>query len=265
MEITIFDFYPSVLEQAIGIVSAPHSGETIPDEFLPYLSGDSVAYGRDVDFKTRELLEIDRLNKAGIHVLIANVHRVCIDLNRDRNIALFAWERNSHGEKIVNTRPEDEIGEGLRKKYYDPYYKKLTEEIHSLSQSLPTPVPIIDFHSMPSHPTAYHLKVTPNQPKLRPSFCISNLKGLSCPEDFLESFQEKLSQKYDDIRMNFPYYGGHLTQYIHSLPNTWNFQVETRRNLYMDEKKRELIPSYKRVKEDVSQAIIELFSKPSKD
>lgn len=256
----IFDFFPATTSP-IGFVSIPHSGEVIPPEFSKLLNDNSVARGKDVDFETRKLIDIPKLNQNGIHVLVAKVHRTCIDLNRSRDICVLAWKNNSHGENLVANLPSETLREDLTKKYYDPYYKALDTIIRNVNQSLNNQAaPVIDFHSMPSHPTDYHLKITPNQDLTRPSFCLSDLHGTSCPQAFIEDFKTYLEKDFENVKINSPYFGGHLTQYIDTL-NTMNFQVETRRNLYMDETKRELIPAHLHVKNLVSEAIVKLFSK----
>lgn len=257
METPIFDFYPAKTK-AIGLVSIPHAGEIIPTEFTPYLSGDLKAYSRDVDYKTNELLGVEDLNKEGIHVIVSNIQRICVDLNRSREIAVFAWPNNSFGENILKTSPSEEIKEQFLQKYYDPYYEVLKTTIEGLERETQKTVPVIDFHSMPSHPTAYHLSVTPDQPSERPTFCLSNLNGLSSTKDFIHYYKRILEREYENVSLNYPYYGGYLTQYINTF-DTMNFQIEVRRNLYMDEQSRSLIPSHHKVKEVSTKGIIELF------
>ena len=78
----IFDFYAPLGSKYLGLLSIPHSGETIPAEFEKFLSGDLKAYKEDVDFKVNELVDIRKLQEAGVAVLVAHVHRICVDLNR---------------------------------------------------------------------------------------------------------------------------------------------------------------------------------------
>ena len=259
MENSIFDFYPAK-KQAIGLVSIPHSGEIIPDEFEEFLTPDAKSRGRDVDFKTRELVDIEKLNHAGVHVIVANIHRICIDLNRSDDLCVFAWENNSHGETLVTKSPSPEQKELWKNKYYEPYFEFLKSIIQNLKNDLKKKVPVIDYHSMPSHPTAYHLKVTPDQPAERPTFCLSNLKGVSSSSEFIEFLQKRLESEYEDVSLNYPYYGGYLTQYINKF-DTENFQIEVRRNLYMDEEKRELIDEHKKVKKLMTESLIALFER----
>lgn len=259
MENSIFDFYPAK-KQAIGLVSIPHSGEIIPSEFEEFLTSDALARGRDVDFKTRELVDIEKLNNSGVHVIVANIHRICIDLNRSDDLCVFAWENNSHGENLVTKKPSQELQELWKNKYYEPYFEFLKSIIQNLKSDMNKKVPVIDFHSMPSHPTAYHLKVTPDQPATRPTFCLSNLKGESSSAEFIEHLKKMLETEYEDVSLNYPYYGGYLTQYINKF-DTENFQIEVRRNLYMDENKRELIEDHKKVKELMTASLISLFEK----
>ena len=259
MEYSVFDFYPAK-KQPIGVVSIPHSGEIIPSEFEPFLSPDPKARNRDVDYKTKDLIDIEALNQAGIHVLSANIHRICVDLNRSEDLCVFAWKKNSHGEMIVETPPSEVQVQRFKDKYYHPYFELLKSVIKSLEGDSKKPIPVIDFHSMPSHPTAYHLSVTPDQPATRPTFCLSNLKGLSSSEDFINNFKDMLETEYQDVSLNYPYYGGYLTQYIDKF-HTENFQIEVRRNLYMDEDKRELVADHTKVRELVSKSIVTLFQK----
>ena len=99
----IFDYYPPK-KKYIGAVSIPHSGEVIPEEFKEYLIDDIKALCQDVDTAVHKLIDIEQLNDVGIAVIKANIHRVCVDLNRPKETAALNWQKNSHGIEIVKIR-----------------------------------------------------------------------------------------------------------------------------------------------------------------
>jgi N-formylglutamate amidohydrolase len=104
----IFTYYPP-LSPIKGFISIPHSGLDIPDEFHAYLAPDllpvtspdgvflKTPINEDVDYAVDSLVNITALQEAGIAVIVAKIHRVCIDLNREPNIAVFSWEYNTQG------------------------------------------------------------------------------------------------------------------------------------------------------------------------
>src|SRR6476659_4622351 len=91
----IFDYYAPMGTSFRGVLSIPHSGENIPGVFQSFLSGDEKAYKEDVDFKVNELVDIKALQDAGIAVIVAHVHRICVDLNRAENNCVLFWKDNT--------------------------------------------------------------------------------------------------------------------------------------------------------------------------
>src|SRR5437868_7109810 len=104
----IFDYYAPLGSHYRGVLSIPHSGENIPEAFEEYLSGDLAAYKEDVDFKVNELVDIKSLQNAGIAVIVAHVHRFCVDLNRAENNCVLFWKDNTQGKKLVLRDPSPE-------------------------------------------------------------------------------------------------------------------------------------------------------------
>src|SRR4051812_31045133 len=104
----LFDYYAPLGGNYRGIISIPHSGEDVPPAFESFLSGDLRAYKEDVDFKVNELVDIKSLQEAGIAVLVAHVHRICIDLNRAEENCVLFWKDNTQGKKLVVKEPSAE-------------------------------------------------------------------------------------------------------------------------------------------------------------
>lgn len=255
----IFDYYAPE-GKLLGIVSIPHSGEIITQEFVPYLVSDSSALGRDVDTGVHKLVDIELLQKKGIAVLKANIHRVCVDLNRDRDICVLNWESNSHGETLVIKRPSDEEAKLLSQRYHAPYYEMMYALIHELEKERPIPA-FVDLHSMPSAPTQYHLKINPNQARQRPDFCLSDRNGHSCRPEFIQYCQAELARNYSQVTLNDPYIGGNITKHINDkFPKINNIQIEINRALYMNELTRELDDSKSKVlKKHLTAALVKTF------
>jgi len=223
-----------------GLISIPHAGEAFPEEFLPYLTKDKRALAEDVDFAVDQLIDIEKLVNAGIAIIVAKVHRTCLDLNRPPEKACLNWKENTQGVPLVMQEPNSDTTQKLTEKYHTPYYNKLTEIIHN-NQQTNRIFPVIDLHSMPSRPTAHHLKLNPQQKTVRPDACISDLKGKSCSADYIDEVVEFLNSNGVKAAKNDPYFGGYLTQFMAPLPCN-NIQIEINRHIYMDEKNRTLIP-----------------------
>jgi len=256
---SIYEFY-APKNDIIGFVSIPHSGMGVPEDFKSFLVDDPKAIYCDVDFETASLLNIQELQSAGIAVLVSNIARTCIDLNRRRSDTLLHWKKNTLDQQVVAKEPEQEVAESLLKTYYDPYYQCLAETIEELQKKSKI-MPVVDFHSMPSKASAFHLAYNPNQEIDRPDFCLSDIKGKSCEESFIRDCQSLLQERYSRVNINNPYFGGYLTHHINTFESINNIQIEVNRALYMDESKQITLPSFNEVKNFLTIKTIELMKK----
>lgn len=257
----IFDYYAPKGPKIRGILSIPHSGENIPPEFEAFLSGDERAYKEDVDYKVNELVDIPALQNAGIAVLVAHVHRVCVDLNRAESNCILFWKENTQGKKLVKVDPTAEETERFIETYHRPYFELLKSALNELDKSKKAPVSMVDLHSMPSRPTEYHMKQNPNQKMdRRADFCLSDRRGKTCVPEFIRYFQEQLDVANYKPVLNDPYVGGFITEYVDGF-RTNNIQIEINRDIYMDEKTKELIPEkVAKLKPILTQALINGFN-----
>lgn len=237
----IFDFHAPLGPNYLGLLSIPHSGENIPKDFESFLSGDLRAYKEDVDYKVNELVDIKALQKAGIAVLVAHVHRICVDLNRAESNCVMFWKDNTQGKKLVVKDPTKEETQHFIETYHRPYFEILSSALRDLEKKKKGPVSMIDLHSMPSRPTDYHMKQNPNQKMHRPDFCVSDRKGLTCSPEFIRFYQEELTKYGHEASLNDPYVGGFVTEFVNNF-RTNNIQIEINRRIYMDEGTKELVP-----------------------
>lgn len=257
----LFDYFAPNGANYRGILSIPHSGENIPAEFSSFLSGNEDAYRSDVDFKVNELVDIKALQNAGIAVLVSNVHRICVDLNRAESNCVMFWKENTQGEKLVVRNPSEEEENHLRDSFYRPYYQILKSSLQDLEKKKKKLVSMVDLHSMPSRPTEYHMKQNPNQKQTRPQFCLSDRKGKTCEAQFIKTFQDLLIERGYEASMNDPYVGGYVTEYVDQF-RTNNIQIEINREIYMDEQKKILLPNFVSIlKPKLTEVLIAGFEK----
>lgn len=258
---TIFEFYPPQVPP-IGVVSIPHSGETVPEEFKDLLIEDMTILSRDVDTGVHRLIDIEALNKAGVAVLKANVHRACVDLNRTPETCVLNWKKNSHGEELVRSLPTQKEEELLSKKYHAPYYEMIKALINELYKQMERPS-FIDLHSMPSRPTKYHLDINPDQAMERPDFCVSDIEGKSCEPAFIDFVSSELNKTYEKVNKNDPYFGGHVTRHVNAaFPKTNNIQIEISRGIYLNENDRTMNEEKSdKLRPVLTRALIDTFEK----
>src|SRR3989338_8017675 len=96
----LFTYYPSKNKLSV-LISIPHSGTLIPEEFKQYLTEDITHLSQDVDYKVDELIYIEKLQSHGIGVIVALIHRICVDLNRAPENAVLFWINNTRGGRWV--------------------------------------------------------------------------------------------------------------------------------------------------------------------
>jgi len=224
-----------------GILSIPHAGTEIPEDMAPFLINDEWALNQDVDWRVDELVDIDYLKSLGIAVIKANIHRVAIDINRPEERTVFCWKKNTHGLDLLNEEPDELQRKLFIEKYHKTYFDALADLISQSVHKSRKVVPVIDLHSMPSRPTEYHLQMNPQQKMERPGICLSDLEGKSCIPEYIELLEKEFTERGLDPAINDPYLGGYVTQFVDKF-NANVVQIEINRDVYMDEKVREIRP-----------------------
>jgi N-formylglutamate amidohydrolase len=253
----LFDFY-APQRPVQGLISIPHSGLEIPQDFQSFLTANEHHRNQDVDLAVDQLIDISLLNHHGIGVLVSRVHRTAVDLNRAPEVAVLNWKKNSHQKELVIQEPDEILRQKLLEQFYKPYYIMLSALIKSAPHSL-----VVDLHSMPSTATEYHLKINPQQKKERPSFCLSDLKGQSAKIEVMQKIQGQLQEQWPETTINDPYFGGYVTQYIHrQFPQTDNLQIEINRALYMNEEELKLKDdnTIEEFKQSLTDQLIKIYS-----
>lgn len=258
MSHSIFDIYSPTTDYCVGVISIPHSGLIIPEEINPYLVSEEIIQNQDVDFGVHSLIDIEQLRANGITIIKSHIHRIAIDLNRRKELAVLNWKENSKGKKLVIKEPENSLKQKWEEQYHTPYFKTLESTLNYLMDQSENRVSFIDLHSMPSKATEYHLKKNPDQKVNRPDFCLSDQFGKSCDPYYIETFFNHFKGLGYHPTINDPYVGGYITQHFMDW-NLNNIQIEIKRSLYMDEDKIELLPNSEKLKKDLTNMFINLF------
>ena len=195
------------------------------------------------------------MRSLGVAVIRANIHRVAIDINRSEERTVLCWKKNTHGLELVTHEPDALETKLFIEKYHKTYFDALTDLINRSVEKSRKVVPVIDLHSMPSKPTEYHLQINPDQKMERPGICLTDLNGKSCIPEYIELLEKEFNERGLNPAINDPYLGGYVTQFVDKF-NANVVQIEINRDIYMDEKVREIRPeAFDRVKVNVMETL----------
>ncbi|NQZ00973.1 MAG: N-formylglutamate amidohydrolase [Bdellovibrionales bacterium] len=230
-------------------VTVPHSGERIPEE-AHWLHGlPEPVQMCDVDRYVNELYQ-PAIDKLGLPHIIADTHRYVVDLNRipsdiDQASVIgaelapgshptgFHWSVTTQGDSLITSPISMQLHDELTRKYWAPFHQKVRDKYAEFSVSSENRVFQIDAHSMPSLGTEKHR----DPGETRAEVVISDQEGVSCDSDFRDLVIEAYKQAGFEVKINWPYLGGRVTQ-TYGKPDIGQncIQVELNRALYMNER-----------------------------
>jgi formiminoglutamase len=225
------------------LISVPHGGDKIPRELAESCALSPWELFEDADALTREIFDF-RDRAAGF--ADTQIARSLIDLNRNRadfnsqNPDGVIKGKTAHGASVFTNDqfPAIKTIEGVLARYYDPYHKKIDEQLGSDSFKL-----ALDCHSM--DPIGPKLGKKPGE--RRPLFCLSNggdssgfpigKKGyITCSPTLIINFAEILAQTFkiseEEVLLNDPFPGGHIIRSHYSDVVPW-IQLEINKRLYI--------------------------------
>lgn len=215
------------------LISIPHGGTEIPPEIRHGVGLSARDLLDDSDSFTGEIFD---LGSEVAQVVKADTARAFVDPNRDRNDLPPA---NPDG--VVKTatclgrgiyspgfQQTPRLTQVLIDRYYEPYHARLRELVKLEGLKL-----ALDCHSMLPYPPS----MAPDVERPRPTFCISNNDGATCPHAWMEELALALASAFEvglgEIGMNDPFKGGFITRSYGMRPLPW-IQVEINRSLYLD-------------------------------
>jgi N-formylglutamate deformylase len=224
------------------LVSIPHAGLDVPAEIAPELCVDDYMLRANAD------LAVDRLYEGAVHagatLLVANVSRFVVDLNRattdvdtlsvpDHPEPLadarrgLVWRVATCGRPVL-ARPLT-MGELERRvaRFHAPYHDALATLLHEVRARFGFAI-LIDGHSMPS------LGRGGNGARRIADVVPGWLGGGSCDAALLRLACEHFDRRRYTVAVDDPYKGGFITRHYGNPHEGFHaLQIEVSRDLYM--------------------------------
>ncbi len=260
-----FEIIEPAIWRAPIIFNSPHSGSVYPREFLAASRIDEAALRRSEDSFMDEI--IADLTGRGFPVVRVHFPRSYVDVNREPyeldprmfagRLPSFANTRSMRvagglgtiprvvgdGQEIYSERLDVEEALNRIEALYKPYHRALRRLLNKAHQAFGTVI-LVDCHSMPS------VGVTRDEPR-RPDVVIGDRYGTSCAGLLPDVVEETLTAQGYSVGRNKPYAGGFITEhYGNPASGLHTIQLELNRAIYMDERRRERSPHFRKVADD---------------
>lgn len=204
------------------VISIPHSGEYITKEMSDNLNNVLLS---NTDWYLDKLYSF--LSKMGFTVLINNVNRYVIDVNRQLKVA---GQNNSYKQNFIYTKTtfdrdmykkqlsNDEITNRI-KMFYLPYHKALTKALNEKLKHF-NKVFLIDLHSF-GNPMSCDI-------------VLGNNKGKSTSRKNFLTIKKLLEEENFVVANNKMYSGGYITKrYSKKFKNCQTIQIELNYRKYI--------------------------------
>ncbi|HET7400479.1 MAG TPA: N-formylglutamate amidohydrolase [Usitatibacter sp.] len=253
------------------VVDSPHSGTSYPADFDAAVPVTRLREGEDTF--------VDELYAdapaAGATLIAARFPRVYVDPNRsllDIDASLLSspwpgpaipsrktelgigliWRLLDTGEAIYARKLTVEEVKRRIVEYHQPYQravKKALDEAHDHFGA----VWHLNVHSMP----AVSSKISEEGPgKSRPDFVLGDRDGTTCEGPFTRFVARTLEEMGYAVKLNDPYKGVELVRaFSDPAAGRHSLQVEVNRRLYMDERTREKLPGFDKLREDLARLV----------
>ena len=267
-----YNFYENQKSEQSIILTSPHSGRYYPPEFLKIINPRIEEIRIYEDFKVDKLY--DFAPSIGCKLLVSNIPRIIIDLNRNINEIDIDMFHNFNSKNFKITK-KVKTGIGLFPRYiglhniynskldwlayknlintvHHAWHKKLKEEIHKVKESFSNVV-LLDCHSMPS------MDLNGKKIDSMPDFVIGDLFQKSCRKDIIDFMKISLKKEGFSVAINKPYAGAYIIEkYGKPDKNINAIQIEIRKDLYCCEKTLTLNKNFKEIKTILKRVISNL-------
>jgi N-formylglutamate deformylase len=234
------------------VVEVPHAGVELPGEICASLMVEASHVRRDADSYVDEIFR--RAPDVGATLLVANVSRYVVDLNRDvtdvdewsvrgattgdkEHPRGVIWRESGEGVPVLRAPLSQTEFKQRIERYYVPYHQTLSEEVRALRQRSGN-VLVLAGHSMPSTATSTSGRII-----RRADVVPGTLGSTSAHPELLDAVDGFFRSIGLSVRRDDPYRGGSTTarwgrpsEGIHAI------QIEYNRALYMNERTCTPIP-----------------------
>lgn len=217
------------------MISIPHGGTGRPAELDGRLSITDRDLFADSDPFAVQLYDLaDKAER----VVRGEIARAFVDLNRSLrdlppdNPDGMIKSVTFHGRPIYldGMEPDEDLRRRLVGLYYLPYHRSIQRGMRELDLQL-----CLDCHTM--EPVAPRIAPDPAG-RERPTFCLSNRHGQTSSPEMIRLLASCMAESYgvdpEEISINDPFHGGHITTTYGNNPVPW-IQVEMNRSLYLAE------------------------------
>ena len=214
------------------LISIPHGGNEIPPEIMASTMLSQGDIFEDGDAFTREIYALHDTVETVVETDIA---RAFVDMNRksddfppDNSDGVIKSQTCYKRLIYLNGKlPSKRTIDLMLKNYYFPFHKRIKDKIDEGSLTF-----AFDCHSMATTaPPIAHDSGT-----LRPTICLGNNKGLSCSLKDSIKLKEIIMEIFElsgqEVQLNQPFSGGHITRTYGNNPIPW-IQIELNRSLYL--------------------------------
>ena len=215
------------------LISVPHGGDACPPEIAEHTELLAHDVFEDSDAFTNRIYDVtDRV----AHIEIASIARAYVDLNRapddlppanpdgvvksatDQDVPVYA-AGHQPGPALIGT---------LLARYHAPYHAALSTGASRSDVRVG-----LDCHSMEPYPPP----IAPDSGGARPTFCLSNGCGQTCPNWMLEALGDALSRSFGvpriEVAHNRPFEGGWTIRHHAAADGIPWVQLEMNRVLYL--------------------------------
>ena len=213
------------------LLSIPHGGMRAPSEIDGRLCITKKALFDDSDSFSIDIYDLgDRVHK----IIKTDVARAYVDLNRPMDIQDnpdgLIKKITCYQERIYRDgmEPDHFLTDALIESYYLPYHREIKAAVCEPGIRFG-----LDCHTMAS--------VAPNispdgNGKKRPAFCLSNQGNKTSSREEISLLARCISESFpvdiEDIALNDPFLGGHITRTYGNNPIPW-IQIEMNRDMYL--------------------------------
>lgn len=250
------------------LVTIPHSGEQIPEEFEFLKTLPITTQLQDVDRFVDDLYT-PVLSELDLNPITTNWHRYAVDLNRtpadiDQSSVVgaklpagqmsrgFHWVKTTRGEPLLLTPLTLAQHQRMVELIYNPFHAEIKNAVKEIAISGYKNCYHLDLHSMPSIGTSEHR----DPGELRADIVVSDQHQTSSSAEFINLVISSYVRAGFKVGYNWPYYGGRITeQYGNPEQGHHTIQIELNRALYMNEATKEKKPDYQQIQKKLTIAI----------
>lgn len=234
-----FHIIPPTIKPVPLLISVPHSSVYIPEHLKEQFRPEALEDLDDTDFYVDQLY--DFAPSLGITMIVADVNRWVIDLNRDptdkqlyddgRLITSLVPSTDFKGQALYREAPgyptQNEIERRINS-YFKPYHNQIATTLNDFKSQFGKAL-LWDAHSIRRFVPTIH-------PIQFPDFIIGTNEGRTIDQGLFNIVKKQLEASKRSASINHPFKGGHITRFFGApTDNIHAIQLEMSKDCYMDD------------------------------